>query len=179
LLGLKGRVDMGPIVLTCGRVRQTFDVPADRAGETCHCPYCGDPHRVPKPWATRLVRARGSAAVATPAPRLARPAPADIRFRIALAGGCGFILGVIVGSGLSEFSYERPASVLVLKELLQQAREELRQAVNACAEARSQLVDASDERRHLQRERDEAPERVHEMQAGLDETLKRLQRLRL
>ncbi len=39
---------MDPIILTCGRVRQTFDVPADRAGETCYCPYCGDLHHVPK-----------------------------------------------------------------------------------------------------------------------------------
>jgi hypothetical protein len=88
------------------------------------------------------------------------------------------LLGIMAGSVLSEFSYEHPASVLVLKELLQQAREERRQAVEACAEARSKLVDASDERRQLQRERDESLERVREMQAGLDEALERLQRLR-
>jgi hypothetical protein len=52
--------------LTCGRVRQTFDVPADRAGETCRCPYCGDLHHVPKPWAAKITRRRNSTAVAAP-----------------------------------------------------------------------------------------------------------------
>lgn len=178
LSGVKSSGDMNPIVLTCGRVRQTFDVPADRAGETCHCPYCGDPHRVPKPWATRLRRARGSAAVAAPAPRPARFAPADTRFRLALAGVCGFLLGVIAGSGLSEFSYDRPASSLVLEKLLQQAHEERRQAIQACADAKSQLLDARDERQQFERERDEALRRVREMQAGLDDALETLQRLR-
>ena len=169
---------MDPIVLTCGHVGQTFDVPADRAGEMCHCPYCGDPHRVPKPWATKLMRARGSATFAAPAPRPARFAPADSRFRLALAGVCGLLFGVIAGTGLSEFSYERPASSLVLEKLLQQAHEERRQATQACDEARSQLVDARDEGRQFQRERDEALGRVRELQAGLDEAIRSLQRLK-
>lgn len=101
------------------------------------------------------------------------PAP-----RSGFPGSLVFTLGIIAGTGLKEFSYDRPASSLVLEKLLQQAREERRQATQACAEAKSQLVDARDEGRQFQRERDEALGRVRELQVGLDEAIRSLQRLR-
>ena len=104
--------------------------------------------------------------------------PAYPRFRFALAGICGFLLDVIAGSGLSEISYDRPASSLVLEKLLQQAHEERLQAIQACAVATSQLVDARDEHQQFERERDEALRRVREMQAGFDEAIRRLQELK-
>jgi hypothetical protein len=170
---------MDPIVLTCGRVRQTFDVPANRTGETCHCPYCGDPHYVPKargPWFARKSDSEDFANLAT---RAARPAGSSNRSRSVIAGLCGFFVGAIAGSGLSEFSsYDRPASSLVLEKLLQQAREEQRQAIEACTQVEARLATARTEQRQIEQERDEALRRIRELQTGLDDAVGRLQRLR-
>jgi chromosome segregation ATPase len=92
---------------------------------------------------------------------------------------CGFFVGVIAGSGLSELSsYDGAASALVLEKLLQQAREEQRQAIEACTQVEARLTTARTEQRQIERERDEALRRIRELQTGLDDAVGRLQRLR-
>lgn len=169
---------MDPIVLTCGRVRQTFDVPPNRAGETCHCPYCGDLHYVPKPWMRRLAKRDDLAGQARPK-AARRGAATDVsRFKYVLVGSCGVLVGVLAGSGLTELSYDRSASVLLLEKRLEKANEEKQQAIEARDEAESLLAAAHDERRRIERERDEARRRIGELQAGLEDAVRRLSLLR-
>jgi hypothetical protein len=176
---------MDPIILTCGRVRQSFDVPADRAGETCYFPYCGDLHRIPKLWTLRR-RRKGSPAKANAKAsqttklqpnRQSRPARPD-RLQYALAASCGFFIGVLLATGASEFDQRPSASVLYLEMLLQRAREEKQQAEQARAAVESELTAAHIERRQIERERNEAQRRLRHLHADLDEAVRRSQALR-
>lgn len=159
-------------------------MPADRAGETCYCPYCGDLHHIPKLRTFRLRGKRGAAeanakivkATKLQPHRRSRPARPD-RLQYALAASCGFLLGVLLATAASEFDQRPSASVLYLEKLLQRSREETQQSEQARAAAESELAAARIERRQIKRERDEAQRRLRQLQDGLNDAVERLQRL--